>query len=247
MNNNNKIVPENDSISSKNNSYNTNKYVRESHNCYSFFLNLKSKEAFSVCKDELNNQDYCRRSQPGYASGYPRLKTEDFKCPAIMQRTLDDNKHVHRVKKNQQCPADYYKGALVVAPGRDYHYYRQNDDTKYWDHKPGYKPVQHVDSNNNIITDPESAARNYGGTLNYKDFCGFLCVPRDPNKKHMTMYPKPLINKLSGAVKNIVRRRTRNKNNNNKNNNKKNNNNNNNNTNNINNKNGKNRKTRKQK
>ena len=203
-------------ISSNNRSYNLNKYIRESHNCYSFFLNLKSKKAYDVCKDDLRSQDYCRRSQPGYASGYPRLKTMDFTCPSIMQRTLDDNKNIFKTTKAASCPSDYYKGALVVAPKRDYHYYRQNDDTKYWDHKPGYKPVQHVDSNNNIITDPEMAARDYGGTLNYTDFCGFLCVPRDPNKKQMTMYPNPALapikKKLTREIKSIVKRRRTRKN-----------------------------------
>jgi hypothetical protein len=207
-------------ISSLNRSYNLNKYVRESHNCYSFFLNLKSQKAVDTCKQDLPNEDYCRRSQPGYASGYARLKKEDFSCPIIMKRTLDDNKHIYRVKKQDTCPTDYYKGALVVAPRRDYHYYRQNDDTKYWDHKPGYKPVQHVDSNNNIITDPQMAARNYGGTLHYTDFCGYLCVPRDPEKKKMTMYPNPALapmkKRLTREIKNIIHRRTkrnRNKNN----------------------------------
>ena len=203
-------------ITSNNRSYNLNKYVRESHNCYSFFLNLKSNKAIETCKHDLPHQDYCRRSQPGYASGYPRLKKKDFTCPSIMQRTLDDNKNVYRVKKYQTCPADYYKGALVVAPQRDYHYYRQNDDTKYWDHKPGYKPVQHVDSNNNIITDPETASRDYGGTLNYSDFCGFLCVPRDPNKKKMTMYENPVLapmkKRLTREIKSIIRKRRRNQN-----------------------------------
>jgi hypothetical protein len=202
-------------ISSNNRSYNLNKYIRESHNCYSYFLNLKSKKARDVCTQELGNQEYCRRSQPGYASGYPRLKTEDFTCPAIMKRTLDDNKNIFKTTKMETCPSDYYKGALVVAPRRDYHYYRQNDDTKYWDHKPGYKPVQHVDSNNNIITDPEIAARDYGGTLHYTDFCGFLCVPRDPNKKKMTMYPNPALapmkRKLTREIKNIIRRRNQNR------------------------------------
>jgi hypothetical protein len=198
-------------ISSLNRSYNMNKYVRESHNCYSFFLNLKSKKAIDTCKQDLPNEDYCRRSQPGYASGYARLKKEDFSCPIIMKRTLDDNKYIYRVKKQDICPADYYKGALVVAPHRDYHYYRQNDDTRYWDHKPGYKPVQHVDSNNNIITDPQLAARDYGGTLHYTDFCGYLCVPRDPEKKKMTMFPNPALapmkKRLTKEIKTIIHTR----------------------------------------
>ena len=112
-------------LSPENKTYNDNRYVRESHNCYSYFLNLKSNGAYELCKKELNNNDYCKRSQPGYASGYPRLKTEDFNCPTIMKRTLDDNKNIFKTDKKKTCPAGYYKGALVVAPRRDYHYYRQ--------------------------------------------------------------------------------------------------------------------------
>jgi len=202
-------------ISSKNRSYNKNRFVRESHNCYSYFLNLKSKNAYELCKTELNNNQYCKRSQPGYASKYPRLKTNDFSCPNILKRTLDDNKNVFRIPKNQTCPKSHYKGALVVAPKRDYHYYRLNDEN-VWTHKPGYKPVQYADSNNNIITDPELAARDYGGTLNYSDFCSFLCVPRDPNKKKMTMYANPelapLKNVLTGEITNIIKKRRSNRN-----------------------------------
>jgi hypothetical protein len=32
------------------------------------------------------------------------------------------------------------------------------------------------------------ANRDSGGTLNYKDFCGYLCVPRSSKKKTMKMY-----------------------------------------------------------
>ena len=41
------------------------------------------------------------------------------------------------------------------------------------------------DSDGNLITDPKKAARNYSNGLNYKDFCGYYCVPRSSNKKFM--------------------------------------------------------------
>jgi hypothetical protein len=44
------------------------------------------------------------------------------------------------------------------------------------------------DAKHNLITDPELASRDYGGTLNYSDFCGYACVPRNPDKKRMQMY-----------------------------------------------------------
>ena len=172
-------------ISSNNTSYNDNLFVRESHNCYTYFLNLKNKDAVELCKGDFKKHNMCRRAQPGYLSGYPNLSEKDYKCPTIMKRTLSDNPNIKKVNSiKDTCPAGYYKGAVVVAPGRDYHYYRLNDDG-FWSHKPGYKPTTIYDSNNNIIKDPKLAARDYGGTLNYKDFCGYTCVPRNSTKKQM--------------------------------------------------------------
>ena len=79
-------------IYAKDNSYNLDTYLRESHNCYSYFLNLKSKDAYNLCKKNFHKENICRRSQPGYASNYPSLETSDSNCPNIMKRTLSDNK-----------------------------------------------------------------------------------------------------------------------------------------------------------
>jgi len=175
----------NTALSSSNSSYNDNLFVRESHNCYTYFLNLKNKDAVELCKKDFNKNNYCRRAQPGYLSGHPNLTTDDYKCPTIMNRTLNDNPNIYKINSiTDKCHPEYYKGALVVAPGRDYHYYRYNDDNQ-WSHKPGYKPSTIYDSNNNRILNPEIAAKDYGGTLNYKNFCGYMCIPRDSKKKNM--------------------------------------------------------------
>lgn len=173
-------------ISARNRSFNESRYERESHNCYSYFLNLHSNKATEICKNELNKENYCRRSQPGYASGYPSLDRKDFKCKTIVKRTLDDNPKIFKIKRNKSCPPNFYKGAVVVAPGVDYHYYRLNDEG-VWTHKPGYKPSTFLDAKNNVIKDPLTADRNYGDDLNYTDFCGYTCVPRNPVLKHMKM------------------------------------------------------------
>lgn len=172
------------SITSHNSSFNENPYVRESHNCYMYFLNKKNDEVVQMCKKDYPKYKLCRRAQPGYASGFDVLGRKDYKCPQIMKRTLKDNPNIYKTNYKSKCKPSHYKGALVVAPNRDYHYYRYNDDG-LWTHKPGYKPSTLVDSNNNIIKNPKKAARDYGGTLNYKDFCGFLCVPRETSKKRM--------------------------------------------------------------
>jgi hypothetical protein len=170
-------------------SYNQNPYLRESHNCYSYLLNLKSPEAKALCEQEFKNLNYCRRSQPGYAAGYPPLFKKDLNCKEVMKRTLADNPLIKRVKSKDKCPADTYKGALVVDPENDYHYYRLNDDG-YWSHKPGYKPSTVYDASGNLITNPELANRNYG-RLNYSQFCGNFCVPRQPTQKRMYYKPQP--------------------------------------------------------
>ena len=183
-NNNNISSNNNNNISSNNNSFNDNPYVRESHNCYMYFLNKKNNEVVKLCKRDYHKYRLCRRAQPGYVSGYKMLDKNDYKCPTMMKRTLADNPNIYRTREKMKCVSSHYKGALVVAPGRDYHYYRKNDDDQ-WTHKPGYKPSTNLDSNNNVIVNPRKATRDYGGTLNYKNFCGYLCVPRNEKAKRM--------------------------------------------------------------
>ena len=176
----------NKNVSAKNTSFNGSRFVRESHNCYSYFLNLQSRKATDACKNDLNKENHCRRSQPGYSSGYPELKTRNFNCKEIVKRTLADNPKMFKTTRNKSCPVSYYKGAVVVAPGVDYHYYRLNDEG-VWTHKPGARPTSLLDAKNNIIKDPKNADRKYGKDLNYKDFCGYTCIPRNPVLKHMKM------------------------------------------------------------
>ena len=52
-------------VYSDNSSYNDNLYVRESHNCYTYFLNLKNDESVKMCKKAYSKHYMCRRAQPG--------------------------------------------------------------------------------------------------------------------------------------------------------------------------------------
>ena len=174
-------------------SYNKRWPRRESHNCYSYLLNLKSPEAERLCIIEYKDLNFCRRSQPGYAAGYGFLEKENLNCPEVMKRTLADNPNIKPSSFQHKCDIDSYKGSLVVDPGQDYHYYRLNDEG-YWTHKAGYKPSSAYDASGKLIFNPEKANRNYG-RLNYSDFCGYFCVPRKSTKKRM--YHKPLNRKYS--------------------------------------------------
>ena len=155
------------------NNFNDNLFKRESHNCYTYFLNMLSKDAMELCKEDFEKHNMCRRAQPGYASGFPNLSKGKYTCDEIENRTLKDNPEIYKIKsKDVKCDKRFYKGAMVVAPERDYHYYRLNDEG-VWTHKPGYKHSTNLDAGNKKIKDPETADRNYGGTLNYKNFSGY--------------------------------------------------------------------------
>lgn len=48
--------------------------------------------------------------------------------------------------------------ALVIWPGRDYHFYRL-DDNGFFSHKAGRSPARNVDNSNNLILDPRTCDR----------------------------------------------------------------------------------------
>ena len=58
--------------------------------------------------------------------------------------------------------------ALVLWPGGDYHWYRQ-DNGGCWSHKPGSTAVRNVDNAGHLITDPKTAARGP-----YTVFCTYM-------------------------------------------------------------------------
>ena len=194
-------------VSMKDRKFDRNHLTRESHNCYTYYLDKMSGEAYHLCKSDLPKYNMCRRPQPGYASGYPRLEDKDYTCKEIMKRTISDNPQIRKINNpGEKCSSDEYMGAVVVAPKYDYHYYRYNDEGQ-WTHKPGYKPTTNLDAANNIITDPKSADRNYNKKLNYTQFCGYTCVPRNPSVKNMSHVPN--VNALNMNTHKTRKRTTR--------------------------------------
>lgn len=161
--------------------------IRGSHNCYAYAMQYISPDATEQCAEKRRNgktptERKCSTPQPGHASGHIRMKyTPIKKCHDITARTIDDNMGIHPITFEQKCPIGTSKIALVVDEAHDYHYYRQ-DSNGYWSHKPGRNNVTNLDASGQLITDPRFASRDYtrdgASDLNYKDFCGFFCVPR---------------------------------------------------------------------
>lgn len=116
--------------------------------------------------------------QPGELHGNPLRPGPDVNAFHIIDLTRQDALFegfiFEDAPPDQPCDAGTYKVALVVDPGVDYHWYRQNPDGT-WSGKSGHTAVTDLDASGNVITDPRTADRNYG-FLNYSEFGGFFCV-----------------------------------------------------------------------
>jgi len=180
--------------------WNNDEYVRRSHNCYTYALNLIKPENAVFCRKYMKatgNYDCPNvRPQPGILSGYlDEYKPHPFSCSKIERRMIKDNPLIKKLREGQECPNNYYKIALVTtSKGTDYHFYRQ-DKSGLWSHKDGFKHATNIDANRHIINNPETAAR---GHLDV--FCGYYAVPnntKDKNYSNKTRKSKKYPNKMS--------------------------------------------------
>ena len=167
---------------------------RNAHNCWTYALDLIDPRLTSECeriKCEMKNH---LKPQPGYYAGCPRVDDKSkYSCKLVMDRVFKDNPHLIK-KDNMVCPKNYSSAALAVHPGLTYHFYRQDQDG-YWSHKDGATDAKRYDADGKSILDPKKANRHYKGKkidgqiVNYKDFCGYFCVPKDKNLKNWQSGP----------------------------------------------------------
>jgi hypothetical protein len=162
--------------------WNRSRDLRETHNCFSYAMNVNDPKQVAQCLREPNCD--APFHQPGSAAGYKPFRSDRPKtCPNMVVRILGDNPDIKMSTFEGRCPVNTSKIALVVDPKEDYHFLRQ-DDTMLWSHKAGARPVKNVDAKGHLIWDPQLADLNYStpdGRLNYTVFCGYMCVPRKKN------------------------------------------------------------------
>lgn len=159
--------------------WNTRKSVRETHNCFSYAMNVHDPKQIALCEGKPD----CTANfhQPGGAAGYGGFSDDPKTCDNLRARIFGDNPAVRPTTFEAQCPAGSSKIALIVDESEDYHFLRQ-DANGYWSHKPGARSVRAVDAKGHRIWNPQLANYNYAddeGVLNYDIFCNFLCVPRN--------------------------------------------------------------------
>ena len=155
--------------------------VCKSHNCYSYAMHVYDPKGEQLCKNYGNCRNFFH--QPGAKTGQRNAlnKEERRSCPVVEELMMGDIPEVRKSTFTQKCPRGSSKVAAVVDKGNDYHWYRQDRDG-LWSHKDGSNKVKTYDSLKRPIFNPKFASRNYrwqGSDLNYEDFCGFYCVPRD--------------------------------------------------------------------
>jgi hypothetical protein len=131
--------------------WNNDSNIRTRNNCYNYG------------NDKITNTF----AQPGRGSGQIFSALDCGNVGAAAQRDGQIP-----VSSASSTPAQGHYVALVIWPGRDYHWYRLDDNTM-WTHKPGQTPAKNTDNSGQLIRDPRSCDRGP-----YTVFCGFYhCIP----------------------------------------------------------------------
>jgi hypothetical protein len=134
-----------------------------------YWNNNSKRKRKNNCYNYTNNKPTNTFAQPGRASG---AQAPWMSCFYVHPAAVADG--LVPISDYPSTILNFMSGAaLVVAPGRDYHWYRLNEDGT-WSHKPGSGSATNRDNSGNIITDPRTANRGI-----YTDFCGFFMLWSD--------------------------------------------------------------------
>jgi len=72
------------------------------------------------------------KSSPGDRSSNNGLRRGSLKCKDLSKRVLADNPgKVYKVHPEKKCAKTHYKTMMVVAPGRDFHFYKQHGEVEF--------------------------------------------------------------------------------------------------------------------
>jgi hypothetical protein len=162
--------------------YNGNVKMLDSHNCYAYGMDVRDPKQLTQCDGNPDPKCQPHFHQPGGTKGLSKiLRTAKGRtCKTVDYLMRQDVPELQPTTFQARCPVGTSKIALVVDPGEDYHYYREDKDG-FWSHKDGGNPVKRFDADGFPIINPQTASRDYrpkGSFLNYEDFCGFYCAPR---------------------------------------------------------------------
>ncbi len=153
--------------------WNQKESIRTTHNCYSY--------ALGKVRSGLES-----KAQPGYASGDEHINDDSYDCKTFYDRLHRDVPGSYLEKFDNVCHPGFYKIFLMLDPGNDYHWARQ-DSRQLWSHKPGSTECTDKDANGNLIENPLKSSWKYE-SLNYHKPCFFACVYSDLSRSMSKIY-----------------------------------------------------------
>jgi hypothetical protein len=129
------------------------------------FWNTPARQPHNNCYNYANNQATNTFAQPGRATGHMYTA---LTCPAVQAAATSDGLHACPNFAGTLGPGHGWYVALVIWPGTDYHWYRQ-DKVGCWSHKPGQTAARNTDNSGRPITDPRTCNRGP-----YTNFCTYM-------------------------------------------------------------------------
>jgi len=98
------------------------------HNCYSYMLNDLFKTARKGDKPQPGS--WARRTKPSVSKIFNMVRRLD--CHSVKKGVMLDNKHNIKLVsldegEKYKCKNNCYKGFMMIAPNRDYHFARQDN------------------------------------------------------------------------------------------------------------------------
>jgi hypothetical protein len=133
--------------------------------------NIPTVQPHNNCYNYANDQITNTFAQPGRAHG--KTVPPNPTCPTTQPCAVADGLAPSPGGFGGHLgPGQGWYVALVVWPGRDYHWYRQ-DNVGCWSHKPGQTAARNFDGAGAAIADPRTCNRGP-----YTDFCGYMITTR---------------------------------------------------------------------
>lgn len=131
--------------------------------------NIPAVQPFNNCYNYANDQITNTFAQPGRAAG---VEPVNIDCDDYQAAATADGLAFAAGFANPLAAGQGWYVALVVWPGVDFHWYRQ-DDNGCWSHKPGQTPVTNLDNSGNLIADPQHC------DLGDYNFCCYMITNRN--------------------------------------------------------------------
>jgi hypothetical protein len=134
--------------------------------------NIPTVQPYNNCYNYANDLITNTFAQPGRAHGKMYKALACNGGPGVEPAAVADGLNAVANFNAHLAKGQGWYVALVIWPGVDYHWYRQ-DSNGCWSHKPGSTAARNVDNSGHIITDPKTCNRG-----SYTVFCTYMVTHR---------------------------------------------------------------------